>query len=78
MNKKQFKVVFRAKTNTYELWFINLEGEWVQSSIYSTFDLDGNVIEDKYSGTALINENILWEINKLVDLGYKFIGIEKA
>lgn len=78
MKKKQFKVVFVSANNTYELWFTDHESEWVQSYIYSTFTLDGDVIESKYDGTAMINENILWRMNELINLGYEFIGMERA
>lgn len=78
MKEKQFKVVFVNESNTYELWFTDHKGEWLQSCIYSTFTIDGKVIESQCDGSAMINENILWEMNKLINLGYKFIGIEKA
>lgn len=75
---KQFKVVFVKEGNAYELWFTDHKGEWLQSYIYNTFTIDGKAIESRYDGSAMINENILWEINKLINLGYKFIGIEKS
>lgn len=80
MKKKQFKLVFVIDNNTYELWFKDYKNEWVQSIIYSTFafDEDGDVIVSKYDGVAMINENVLWEMNKLINLGYEFIGIERG
>ena len=80
MKKKQFKLVFVIDNNTYELWFKDYKNEWVQSIIYSTFTLDGDgdVIVSKYDGPAMINENVLWEMNKLINLGYEFIGIERG
>lgn len=75
---KQFKLVFRNEINTYELWFTDYKGEWCLSAIYYTFDTDGNVIESEYNDPAMINENILWEMNKMTDLGYKFSGIERS
>lgn len=78
MTGKKFKVVFKSKTNSYELWFTDHKDEWVESIIYHTFTTDGKVIESQYDGSAMINENILWEINKMVNLGYKFLGIGKA
>ena len=76
MKKKRFKLVFKSQTNSYELWFTDHKGEWVESFIYSTFTIDGNVIESKYDGSAMISESILWRIDELIELGYKFIGIE--
>lgn len=78
MKKKQFKLVFVIDNNTYELWFKDYKNEWVQSIIYSTFTLDGDVIVSKCDGPAMINENVLWEMNKLINLGYEFIGIERG
>ena len=78
MKKKQFKLVFVSDNNTYELWFTDHTQECVQSHFYNTFTLDGDVIESKYDGSAMINENILWEMNKLINLGYEFIGIERC
>ena len=76
--KKQFKVVFRNESSTYELWFTDNKNEWVKSVIYYTFDNDLKVIESRYDGPAVISESILWEMNKFINLGYKFIGIQKA
>lgn len=76
--KKQFKVVFKNESSTYELWFTDHKGEWTKSVIYYTFDNDLKVIESQYDGPAVISESILWEMNKLINLGYKFIGIQKA
>ena len=78
MKKKQFKVVFVSNNNTYELWLIDHKGEWVLSYLYSTFTLNGDVINSKYDGSGMINENILWEMNRLINLGYEFIGIERG
>lgn len=78
MNKKQFKFVFVSDNNTYELWFTDHKNEWYLSYIYSTFTLDGDVIESKYDGSGMINENLLWEMEKLINLGYDFIGIERS
>ena len=75
--QKQFKVVFVQNTNQYEIWFTDHTGEFVMSMMYSTFTKKGEMIGGSYDGTALISENILWEINHLTDLGYKFVGIEK-
>lgn len=75
--KKVFKVVFVAETNQYEVWFTDHTGEFVMSSSYSTFTKSGEVFDSSCDGVALISENILWEFNKLVDLGYKFVGIDK-
>ena len=76
--KKQFKVVFKNENNTYELWFTDHKDEWVRTITYCTFDTDLNVIESQHDGPAFISENILWEMNQLIKLGYKFIGIQKA
>lgn len=76
MKGKRFKVVFKSQMNSYELWFTDNEGEWVKSIIYYTFAKDGNIIKSRYVGNALIDEFALWEMNKLINLGYKFIGIE--
>lgn len=76
--KKQFKVVFRNESNTYELWFTDHKCEWVRSITYCTFDTELNVIENHHDGPSFISENILWEMNQLINLGYKFIGMEKA
>lgn len=75
--KKVFKVVFVAETNQYEVWFTDHTGEFVMSSFYSTFTKEGEVIDSSCDGVAFISENILWEINRLTDLGYKFVGIEE-
>lgn len=76
--RKQFKVVFKNESSTYELWFTDHKNEWVKSVIYYTFDNDLKVIESQYDGPAVISESILWEMNKFINLGYKFIGIQKA
>lgn len=76
--KKQFKVVFRNESNTYELWFTDRKGEWVRTITYYTFDTELNVIENQHDEPSFISENILWEMNQLINLGYKFIGMEKA
>lgn len=78
MKKKQFKFVFVSDNNTYELWFTDHKNEWHLSYIYSAFTLDGDVIESKYDGSGMINENLLWEMDKLINLGYDFIGIERS
>lgn len=75
--QKQFKVVFVQNTNQYEIWFTDHTGEFVMSMMYSTFTKKGEMIDGSYDGTAFISENILWEFNKLTDLGYKFVGIER-
>lgn len=75
--KKVFKVVFVAETNQYEVWFTDHTGEFVMSSFYSTFTKEGEVIDSSCDGVAFISESILWEINRLTDLGYKFVGIEE-
>lgn len=75
---KQFKLVFRNESNTYEIWFTDHKGEWVESFIYNTFTIDGKAIESEYNGSAMISESILWRMDELIELGYKFIGIEKA
>ena len=75
---KKFKIVFLPDTNTYELWINAIDDEWGLSYMFSTFTLDGKVIESKYDSTAMINEGILWEMNYLKSLGYEFIGIEEA
>lgn len=78
MKKKLFKVVFKSQTNSYELWFTDHKGEWVESFIYNTFTIDGKAIESEYDDQAMISENALWEMNKLINYGYKFIGIERS
>ena len=78
MKEKLFKVVFKSQMNSYELWFTDYKGEWCLSAIYSTFTIDGDAIESEYDEQAMINENVLWEMNKLIKLGYKFIGIERS
>ena len=75
--KKVFKVVFVAETNQYEVQFTDHTGEFVMSSFYSTFTKEGEVIDSSCDGVAFISESILWEINRLTDLGYKFVGIEE-
>ena len=75
--QKQFKVVFVQNTNQYEMWFTDHTGEMQFSVTYSTFTKKGDLIDCPCDDTALISENILWEINKLTDLGYKFVGIER-
>ena len=75
--QKQFKVVFVQNTNQYEIWFTDHTGEFVMSMMYSTFTKKGEVINSSCDDVAFISENILWEFNKLVNLGYKFVGIER-
>ena len=74
---KKFKVVFQKESNQYELWFTDHNDEFVMSSFYSTFTKKGEVIDSSCDEVAFISENILWEFNKLTDLGYKFVGIER-
>lgn len=74
---KKFKVVFQKESNQYEIWFTDHTGEFVMSSFYSTFTKSGEVIDSSCGDVAFISENILWEFNKLTDLGYKFVGIER-
>ena len=74
---KKFKVAFVKDTNQYEIWFTDHTGEFVMSSFYSTFTKKGEAIDGSCDDVAFISENILWDINKLTDLGYKFAGIEK-
>lgn len=76
--KKQFKVVFKSQTNSYELWFTDHKGEWVENDTYYTFARDGEAIENDYNGLAMINESIMWKLNDFIELGYKFLGIEIA
>lgn len=78
MRENQFKVVFKSQTNSYELWFTDYKGEWVLSAIYNTFTIDGKVVESEYDDQAMISENALWGMDRLVNLGYKFIGIERS
>ena len=75
--QKKFKVVFDRNTNQYDIWFTDHTGEMQFSVAYSTFTKKGEMIDGSYDGTALISENVLWEINHLTDLGYKFVGIER-
>ena len=75
--QKQFKVVFVQNTNQYEVWFTDHTGEMQFSVAYSTFTKKGDLIDSSCDDVAFISENILWEFNKLVNLGYKFVGIEK-
>ena len=72
-----FKIVFDVTYNRYEIWFTDHTGEFVMSSFYSTFTKEGEVIDSSCDGVAFISESILWEINRLTDLGYKFVGIEE-
>lgn len=74
---KKFKIVFQKESNQYELWFTDHTGEFVMSSFYSTFTKKGDLIDSPCDDVAFISENILWEFNKLTDLGYKFVGIER-
>ncbi len=78
MKEKRFKVVFKSQTNSYELWFTDHKGEWCLSAIYNTFTIDGKAIESEYDDQAMISENALWGMDKLIYLGYKFIGIERS
>ena len=75
--KKLFKIVFIESNNTYEVWFTDHTGNFDLGTIYATFTREGKEIYNKYDDVAFINENIIWEINKLIDFGYKFVGIEK-
>ena len=74
---KKFKVAFVKDTNQYEIWFTNHKGEMEFSVAYSTFTKKGEVVDSSCDDVAFISENILWEFNKLTDLGYKFVGIER-
>ena len=75
--KKLFKIVFIERNNTYEIWFTDHTGNFDLGTIYATFTREGKEIYNKYDDVAFINENIIWYINKLTDLGYKFVGIER-
>ena len=75
--KKLFKIVFIERNNTYEVWFTDHTGNFDLGTIYTTFTREGKEICNKYDDIAFINENIIGEINKLIDFGYKFVGIEK-
>ena len=75
--KKKFKIIFVAAANSYGVWFTDHTGEYDASTIYYTFKKDGTPIEGATDETALISENIIWEINKLIGLGYKFEGVER-
>lgn len=77
MKKKEVKIVFYKDKNQYAVMITDHKGEWGLCSLYSTFDNDGKVIEGKHDGLALMSENIVWEINKCMTLGWKFIGIER-
>lgn len=77
MRKKQFKVLLNPRTNRYQVWITNHNDEWIISSVFSTFDFDGNSIEGKCHDVGLVSENILWEINHLAELGYRFIGVKR-
>ena len=75
--QKKFKVVFDKNTNQYDIWFTDHTGEMQFSVAYSTFTKKGEAIDGSCDDVAFISENILWEINHLTDLGYKFVGIER-
>lgn len=75
--KKLFKIVFIEKTNQYEVWFTDHTGEMQFSKGYCTFTKKGEMVDWPCNDVAFISENILWDINKLTDLGYKFVGIER-
>lgn len=75
--QKKFKVVFDKNTNQYDIWFTDHTGEMQFSVAYSTFTKKGDLIECSCDDVAFISETILWEINRLIDLGYKFVGIER-
>lgn len=77
MKQKKFKVVFDRKHNFYELWFTDHTGEMVLSVRYSTITRFGDSINSEYDEKAFISEDILWEIDRLKDLGYQFTGITR-
>ena len=66
---KLFKFVFVSEYNNYQLWFTDCKGEWKQGVTYFT-----TLCAPDRPG--MITEMVLWNMNKYVNLGYKFIGIE--
>lgn len=73
--KKQFKIVFTKESNTYAVQFIDNKGEWATSVTYSTFDMDGKLVQGPQP-VGLLNEDIIWDIQQLAWLGYEFLGVE--
>ena len=72
-----FKIVLDVSYNRYKIQLTDHTGEFVMSSFYSKFSKKGEVIEGSCDDVSFISENILWDIKKLTDSGYKFAGIEK-
>ena len=69
--KKQFKIVFMKESNSYAVAFTDHDGEWAFSSTYySMSPADGT------PAVGMLNENIIWDIQKLAWLGYQFLGVE--
>ncbi len=75
--QKKFKVVFVKELNMYEIWSTDYTGEMDFSVSYATFTKEGELIHSPCDDAAFISEDILWEFNKLVNLGYEFVGIER-
>ena len=72
---KLFKFVFSHKDNSYELWKTDHNGDWQSCLTYYVFGKDGSPLGDK-NESGMITEMVLWKMNSLVSLGYKFIGVE--
>ena len=72
---KLFKFVFSQKDNSYELWKTDPNGDWQSCLTYYTFAKDGSPMTDQ-NDSGMVTEMVLWKMDSLVGLGYKFIGVE--
>ena len=72
---KLFKFVFSLKENSYELWETDHNGDWQSCLTYYVLGKDGGPLKDK-NDSGMITEMVLWKMDSLVALGYKFIGVE--
>lgn len=80
--KKKFRVVFIKDTNEYGIQFQDSKGEWLAECSFSTFtrEINGEVAKDGLTGDVMyfLSENVLWRINKLMDLGYEMARIHRV
>lgn len=66
-NKKKCKIVYNLSNRTYTVWATDNQGEW---DFQNSYPVNG------YDGLGWINLRILWDIDLLVFLGYRFIGVK--
>lgn len=77
-NKLKFRLVFKRKSNMYQLQYTDKYGKWIIDSTYQALGKTGEPMGNSNNlDYGLISEELLWDIAQLRILDYEFIGIDQ-